>query len=108
MTNVQAAVTIMIMAACTVATRALPFVLFGGGKRTPRIVLYLGRTLPYAIIGMLIVYCLRGVRPLTWPHALPELIGLAVTATTYLTSKRTLPAVLGGTIAYMAALRIIV
>ncbi|GHU71924.1 hypothetical protein FACS1894184_19310 [Clostridia bacterium] len=108
MTRVQAVVTILIMAVCTLATRALPFALFGGGRRTPKVVLYLGRTLPYAIIGMLIVYCLRGARPLVWPHALPEVVGLAVTAAAYLWSKRTLPAVLGGTAAYMIALRLIV
>jgi branched-subunit amino acid transport protein AzlD len=95
------------MAACTLATRALPFALFGGGRRAPKVVLYLGRTLPYAIIGMLIVYCLRGARPLVWPRALPEAVGLAVTAVVYLMGKRALPAVLGGTAAYMIALRVI-
>ncbi|GHU69942.1 hypothetical protein AGMMS49992_01450 [Clostridia bacterium] len=107
MTRGQAVITIMIMAVCTLATRTLPFLLFNNKRRTPKVVIYLGRTLPYAIIGMLIVYCLRGARPLLWPHALPEAAGLLGTFIIYMSTKKTLPAVLGGTAAYMIALRLI-
>ena len=52
---------IAVMAVVTFLTRALPFLLFGRGNRAPRVVLYLGKYLPPAVIAMLIVYCLRGV-----------------------------------------------
>ena len=59
MTNLQIAALVAVMAAVTFLTRALPFLLFDRGDHPPRLVLYLGRVLPPAIIAMLIVYCLR-------------------------------------------------
>lgn len=61
LTETQAAASIAVMALVTFLTRAMPFVLFGRGDHPPRVVLYLGRVLPPAIIAMLIVYCLKGV-----------------------------------------------
>lgn len=61
LTEAQAAASIAVMALVTFLTRAMPFVLFGRGDHPPRVVLYLGRVLPPAIIAMLIVYCLKGV-----------------------------------------------
>ena len=52
---------ILVMAVVTFATRLLPFLLFDRGERPPKLVIYLGKVLPPAIIAMLIVYCLRGV-----------------------------------------------
>jgi branched-subunit amino acid transport protein AzlD len=97
-------ITIGILALCTLLTRALPFLLFSGKKAAPPYVLYLGRVLPYAVVGMLIVYCLRDAQPLQAPHALPETLGLAATAGVYAWRKNSLLAILGGTAAYMAAL----
>lgn len=101
MTQVQALITIGIIAAVTLLTRALPFVLFPDGRRTPPVILYLGRVLPYAIIGMLIVYCLKDVQLATAPHGLPELIGVAGVAGLYLWRRNTLLAIGGGTVLYM-------
>ena len=61
LTTGQALASIFVMAAVTFLTRALPFILFGRGDSAPKIVLYLGRVLPPAVIAMLIVYCLKGV-----------------------------------------------
>ena len=92
---------IAVMAAVTLATRALPFIVFPANRKTPQAVLYLGRVLPFAIIGMLIVYCLRTVEPLGATHGLPELISIAVVAALYLWRKNSLIAVGAGTVLYM-------
>lgn len=107
MTNTQAFITIVIMAACTLITRALPFWLFSGKRTPPAIILYLGRVLPYAVIGMLVVYCLRDIDILHPPNALPDVIGVAATAALYLWRKHSLLAIVGGTAAHMAALRLL-
>ena len=78
LTPVESLLSIAVMAGITFLTRALPFLLFDRGEKPPRVVLYLGRVLPPAIIAMLIVYCVRGVTfaaPAGWVPTL--LAGLA-------------------------------
>ena len=65
---------IAVMALVTMVLRFLPFWLFPAGKKTPAFILYLGRVLPCAVMGMLAVYCYKNIMPFTWPHGLPELI----------------------------------
>ena len=107
MTQAQALITVGIIAAVTLLTRALPFVLFPDGRRTPPVILYLGRVLPYAIIGMLIVYCLKDTQLGTAPHGLPELFGVAGVAALYLWRRNTLLAIGGGTVLYMLLVQFI-
>lgn len=101
LTPVQTLVTILAIAAGTILTRALPFLLFPAGKETPRFVKYLGRTLPFATIGLLVVYCLREVQVLTFPYGLPELLGVAAVAGLHLWRHNTLLSIGGGTLIYM-------
>ena len=78
LTPVESLLSIAVMAGVTFLTRALPFLLFDRGEKPPRVVLYLGRVLPPAIIAMLIVYCVWGVTfaaPAGWVPTL--LAGLA-------------------------------
>ena len=91
----------MICVLCTQATRWFPFLLFGGKQQLPELIRYLGTVLPPAIMAVLIVYCLKGVTPLTWPHGLPELIASAVTAGAHLWKKNTLISIFTGTLCYM-------
>ena len=74
LTPAQAALSIAVMAGVTFLTRFLPFLLFDRGGKPPRIVLYLGRVLPPAIIMMLIIYCLRNVSFTSASHGIPELV----------------------------------
>ena len=74
---IRALLVIALIALVTFFTRLLPFVLFPEGKETPPYVRYLGKVLPFAIIAMLVVYCLKGTSLLTWPYGLPELIAVA-------------------------------
>lgn len=94
-------ITLFVCAFCTQATRWLPFLLFGGKRQVPRLIRYLGAVLPPAIMAVLVVYCLKGITPLTWPHGLPELISSAVVVTAHLWKKNTLISIFTGTLCYM-------
>ncbi|BDF73010.1 branched-chain amino acid transport protein AzlD [Oscillospiraceae bacterium] len=100
-TNLHAVAAIAIMAGITFLTRALPFLLFDRGEAPPKIVLYLGRVLPPAVIAMLIVYCLRGVSfaaPAGWA---PQLIAVLAVVILHVWKKNNLLSIFGGTILYM-------
>lgn len=96
---------IFIMAAVTALLRFLPFLVFR--RKTPQPVLYLGRVLPCAIIGMLVVYCLKGVTPAAYPHGLPELISVVLVAALHKWKHNTLLSIPAGTICYMVLLQVV-
>lgn len=107
MTPLYAAVGVAVMALVTFLTRALPFLLFGRGNEVPRVVLYLGKYLPPAIIAMLIVYCLRGVSfasPSGWA---PSLIACVAVVLVHLWKKNDLISILGGTVLYMVLVQVV-
>ena len=103
---------VAIVAAITFALRAAPFLLFGGKRQTPRTVTYLGRFLPPAIIGALVVYCLKNAAYVpfdfsNFPLVLPALIAGAVTAILHIFFKNTLFSILAGTVTYMVLIRVV-
>ena len=85
----------------TVLTRVLPFLLFGHRRQPPQAVLYLGRVLPCAIMGMLVVYCLRNVDLTAAPFGAAEGIGVALSVVLHIWKRNTLLSIAGGTIVYM-------
>ena len=102
MSTPMAIAAIAVMAAVTFLTRALPFLLFDRGEAPPKIVLYLGRVLPPAIIAMLIIYCLKGISfasPAGWA---PQLIAVGAVVALHLWKHNNLLSIFGGTILYMA------
>lgn len=103
----QALIMIIIMTVITYLIRALPFLLFPGNKKTPAFILYLGKVLPYAIIGMLIVYCLKNVSLITAPFAIPEAISIAAIVLVHLWKRNTLLSIGGGTLLYMFLVQVI-
>jgi branched-subunit amino acid transport protein AzlD len=107
MTAVQQFVTILAVAAGTMLTRFLPFLLFPAGKPTPKYIQYLGRVLPAAVFGMLVVYCLKNVQILSGSHGLPEAIAIAVVAALHLWKKNTLLSIAVGTVCYMLLVQVV-
>ena len=99
----KTAILILTMSAGTILTRFLPFVAFR--KHTPQYVSYLGRVLPPAIIGMLVVYCLKDITPTAHPFGIPELIAAACTAGLQAWRRNSLVSILGGTVFYMVLTR---
>lgn len=107
MTLTQQMITIAICAAGTMATRFLPFLLFSDKRPTPRYIQYLGKALPAAIFGMLVVYCLKNVDLLSGSHGIPELIAILVTAGLHLWKRQMLLSIAGGTLCYMLLVQLI-
>ena len=101
MTPMRAVASIAVMAVVTFLTRALPFILFGRGGQPPKVVLYLGKYLPPAVIAMLIVYCLKGVTFASLSGWAPSFIAAAAVVVLHLWKKNNLLSILGGTVLYM-------
>jgi len=101
LTTPQLLITIGALILGTVATRFLPFLLFPPHKKTPSYVLYLGKALPYAVIGLLVVFCLKGVSLTASPHGLPELIAILCIVLVHLWKSNVLVSIGGGTLVYM-------
>lgn len=100
MSNLHSILLIGVIAIITIVLRFLPFLIFGKRKTSPYMS-YLGKVLPYAIMGMLVVFCLKKVSPLQYPHGLPELISCGVVVFLYLWKRQTLLSIIGGTACYM-------
>lgn len=107
MTLSQQLITIGMVVLGTMITRFLPFLLFPAGKPMPKYVRYLGKFLPAAVFGLLVVYCLRNVNPLAGSHGLPELIAIAVVVALHLWKKQMLLSIAGGTICYMLLVQLV-
>ena len=100
-------ITIAAVVLGTMLTRFLPFLLFPAGKPTPRYVQYLGKALPGAVFGLLVVYCLKNVSLLSGSHGLPELIAILVVAGLHLWKRQMLLSIAGGTICYMLLVQLV-
>ena len=98
---------IFTMMAGTMATRFLPFLLLGDKRQTPPFITYLGKVLPYAIMGMLVVYCLKGVSVTQLSSVAPAALGVGVTAGLHLWKRNTLLSILGGTVTYMLLVQLV-
>lgn len=92
---------IAVVSIATFATRAAAFVVFPKGKEIPPTVRYIGNVLTPAVIGMLVVYCLKSTSVLAYPYGLPELIACLAVVALHLWKRNTLLSVGAGTILYM-------
>ena len=107
MTLEQQMITILMVVLGTMLTRFLPFILFPAGKPTPKYVQYLGKVLPAAVFGMLIVYCLKDGNIFTGNHGLPELISIAIVVVLHFWKRQMLLSIAGGTICYMLLVQLV-
>lgn len=96
-----------VIAVCTALTRFLPFLIFLAGKKRPAFITYLGKALPYAIMGMLVVYCLKNVSVVSAPFGLPELIAVALVVGLHLWRHNTLLSIFAGTVCYMLLVQLV-
>ena len=107
LTPLQTIVMILMIALGTQVTRWLPFVLFPGNRDIPQIVLYLGRMLPPAMMGLLVVFSFKSVSFTTPPFGAPELIASAVVVAMQLWRKNSLLSIGAGTVLYMALVQLV-
>lgn len=86
------------------ATRFLPFIVFSENRKTPDFIQYIGKFLPSAVFGMLVIYCLKNVSITQGSHGIPELISIAVTVFLHEKKRQMLLSIAGGTLCYMLLL----
>lgn len=103
----QAAVTIAVVVAGTVATRFLPFLVFPESKQPPRFVRYLGRVLPMAMTGLLVVYALRQTSLASAPYGIPEAISLVLTVAVHWWKRSMLLSIAVGTLCHMVLVQFV-
>lgn len=107
MSLLQQVITIGAVVLGTLVTRFLPFLVFPSGKETPKYIRYLGKALPAAVFGLLVIYCLRNVSVLSGSHGLPELIAIAVVIVLHLWKRQMLISIAGGTLVYMLLVQLV-
>lgn len=92
---------VLVAAVITAALRFAPFLIFGRGQETPKLITYLGKVLPYAIMGMLVVYCLKDISFVSAPFGIPEALGCLIVAVLHIWKRNTLLSIAAGTVSYM-------
>lgn len=98
---------VAVIAGVTALLRFVPFLIFRENRKTPALLEYLGRVLPYAIMGMLVVYCLKGVDLTAAPFGIPELLGCALVAVLHIWKRNTLLSIGAGTVFYMLLVQLV-
>ena len=107
MNNVHSAWMIAVIALVTAITRFLPFLVFRDGKKLPAWLSHLGKVLPHAIMGMLVVYCLKGITFAAAPFGIPELLGCAAVAALHVWKRNTFLSIGVGTVFYMVLVQLV-
>ena len=107
MTLTQQMITIGVVVLGTALTRFLPFILFPSGKPTPKYIQYLGKVLPAAVFGLLVIYCLRDVNLFSGSYGIPELVSILLVIVLHLWKRQMLLSIAGGTICYMLLVQLV-
>ncbi len=96
-----------IISLTTILIRFLPFLIFPDNRKTPKYVEYLGKVLPYTIIGMLVIYCLKDLSFTAFPFGMPEIISLVVIIALHLWKSNTFLSIGAGTVLYMVLVQLV-
>lgn len=107
MSDLHSVLIVVVAAVVTAILRFIPFLIFGEDRTTPPLIAYLGQVLPYAIMGMLVVYCLKGVSFASAPFGIPEIIACGVVAGLHIWKQNTLLSIGLGTLCYMLIVQFI-
>ena len=98
---------VLVMAVVTYLLRAFPFMVFSGKKETPQFVVYLGKVLPFAIIGMLVIYCVKDISFAALGSFLPYIISGVIVVVLHIWRRNTLLSIAAGTLSYMALVQFV-
>lgn len=107
MDKLHSVLLVAVIVAVTAGLRFLPFFVFGENRKTPPLIAYLGQVLPYAIMGMLVVYCLKGISFTAAPFGVPEIIATAAVVLLHLWKRNTLLSIGAGTVCYMLLVQLV-
>jgi branched-subunit amino acid transport protein AzlD len=107
MSLIQEMITLGIIVLVTMLTRFLPFIIFSANKPTPLFIQHLGKVLPAAVFGLLVIYCLRDVKFNSGTHGIPELIAIFLIVVLHYWRRSMLLSIAGGTITYMLLVQLV-
>lgn len=107
MTLTQEIITVATVILATMLTRFLPFLVFPEGKPTPKYIRYLGKVLPAAVFGLLIVYSLKNVSIFSGSHGIPEFLSIVLVVALHLWKRQMLLSIAGGTVCYMLLVQMV-
>lgn len=107
MNNPRALLLVSIIALVTALLRFLPFIIFKDSTKTPKIITKLGKTLPYAVMAMLVVYCLKDVKFSSADLFVPQMISIVVVSILYIWRRNTLLSIIAGTVCYMLLIQLV-
>lgn len=107
MTLTEKIFTIAMVVLGTMLTRFLPFLIFPGDKPTPAFVRYLGKVLPAAVFGLLVIYSLKDVQVFSGSHGIPELLAILLVIVLHVWKRQMLLSIAGGTIFYMFLVQLV-
>ena len=107
MGNMHTWLLIAVIALVTALLRFLPFLIFNEKRKTPKLIEKLGNCLPYAIMGMLVVYCLKDISFTSISGFMPYIIAAAVVLVLHLWKRNTLISIVSGTVAYMLLVQLV-
>ncbi len=107
MPGTHSAILIAVCALITAALRFIPFIVFSGKRKTPEFINYLGKVLPFAIMGMLVVFCLKSTSVTSFPYGIPELISVILVIILHVWKRNTLLSIISGTVCYILLINFI-
>ena len=107
MTLTQQIITVAIVVLGTAVTRFLPFLVFPSGKPTPKYVQFLGKFLPAAVFGLLVIYSLKDVNVFAGSHGIPEMIAILLVIILHVWKRQMLLSIAGGTVCYMLLVQLV-
>ena len=98
---------ITVIALVTICLRFIPVLIFRGNRKTPVFIAYLGNVLPYAIMGVLVIYCLRNISFNSSPFGIPEIIASIVVVLLHIWKRNSLLSIMAGTLCYMLLVQVV-
>lgn len=107
MTVNQQIITIALAVLATMLTRFVPFIVFPAGKETPEYIRFLGKYLPAAVFGLLVIYCLRNVSLLGGNHGIPEFLSILLVVILHRWKRQMMLSIAAGTFCYMLLVQLV-
>ena len=98
---------VSIVALVTAFLRFLPFLIFGEDRTTPPVITYLGKVLPFAIMGMLVIYGRKDVSFRSGSFGIPEILGCILVGLLHIWKRNTLLSIGAGTVCYMLLVQLV-
>lgn len=95
-----------LLALATMITRFVPFLIFGKKQKTPKIIEYLGKVLPAAMMGLLVAYCFKSVQFTDWRELVPAIVATGTVVGLHLWKRNTILSIAVGTAVYMILIRV--